>query len=279
MAGRWPNRDRIEESGGINLYSMIENDTLNQVDILGLQGGRRGGGPGRVRFRSAVAQLEKIPTIMRSEGFLVGAKAMEKWFSRSPEDTSPVDGLLTMQWALSFERVQTAHQNLIQELYKTDNAKASLRNTLSDSGLLRTGVQFDHTSGKASAMHKFHYQHSKIGHAYASVDDFTMAVGRAALYVTAAGCVDDNEIIVEKIGVYLKDDYRFNEGENQSLGVWDFKEMAFEGFFELYPLPGEYRISNRHFTSFQSRFRRGGDYESYSEIQAFPLQDKLRIKR
>jgi RHS repeat-associated protein len=35
--GRWPNRDPIEEEGGLNLYGMVGNDGVNRVDYLGLQ--------------------------------------------------------------------------------------------------------------------------------------------------------------------------------------------------------------------------------------------------
>jgi RHS repeat-associated protein len=34
---RWPNRDPIEEDGGINLYSFVGNDSVNQIDSYGLQ--------------------------------------------------------------------------------------------------------------------------------------------------------------------------------------------------------------------------------------------------
>lgn len=34
--GRWISRDRIEERGGINLYSTVENDPINRWDVLGL---------------------------------------------------------------------------------------------------------------------------------------------------------------------------------------------------------------------------------------------------
>ena len=34
--GRWPSRDPIEEQGGVNLYGMVENDSVNWVDHLGL---------------------------------------------------------------------------------------------------------------------------------------------------------------------------------------------------------------------------------------------------
>ncbi len=34
--GRWPSRDPIEEWGGLNLYAMVGNDTVNWYDLLGL---------------------------------------------------------------------------------------------------------------------------------------------------------------------------------------------------------------------------------------------------
>lgn len=37
--GRWPNRDPIEEWGGLKLYGFVGNDGVNWVDYLGLQGG------------------------------------------------------------------------------------------------------------------------------------------------------------------------------------------------------------------------------------------------
>ncbi len=34
--GRWINRDPIEEDGGVNLFSFVENESLNRVDLFGL---------------------------------------------------------------------------------------------------------------------------------------------------------------------------------------------------------------------------------------------------
>lgn len=34
--GRWLSRDPIAESGGVNLYAMVGNDAVNQIDVLGL---------------------------------------------------------------------------------------------------------------------------------------------------------------------------------------------------------------------------------------------------
>jgi RHS repeat-associated protein len=36
ITGRWPNRDPIEEEGGLSLYSFVDNDSINFVDNLGL---------------------------------------------------------------------------------------------------------------------------------------------------------------------------------------------------------------------------------------------------
>ena len=36
VTGRWPSRDPIEEEGGLNLYGMLYNDTINYYDYLGL---------------------------------------------------------------------------------------------------------------------------------------------------------------------------------------------------------------------------------------------------
>lgn len=38
--GRWLNRDPIEERGGVNLYAMVANNPVTQIDELGLQAKR-----------------------------------------------------------------------------------------------------------------------------------------------------------------------------------------------------------------------------------------------
>jgi hypothetical protein len=36
VTGRWLTRDPIEERGGVNLYRLVRNDGMNQIDVLGL---------------------------------------------------------------------------------------------------------------------------------------------------------------------------------------------------------------------------------------------------
>jgi RHS repeat-associated protein len=35
ITGRWPSRDPIEERGGVNIYSAVSNEMINQTDLLG----------------------------------------------------------------------------------------------------------------------------------------------------------------------------------------------------------------------------------------------------
>ncbi len=35
LTGRWPSRDPIQERGGINIYAIVNNDTISKIDLLG----------------------------------------------------------------------------------------------------------------------------------------------------------------------------------------------------------------------------------------------------
>jgi RHS repeat-associated protein len=64
--GRWINRDPIQEWGGLNLYGMVGNNLINDVDVFGLSGG------GQNNFnKKQCAGLKKIKAEMdrlRKEG-------------------------------------------------------------------------------------------------------------------------------------------------------------------------------------------------------------------
>ncbi|TAE90030.1 MAG: RHS repeat-associated core domain-containing protein, partial [Verrucomicrobia bacterium] len=53
QTGRWINRDPIEENGGLNLYSFIDNKSINALDYLGLKREKRTG-----KIRSKINILE-----------------------------------------------------------------------------------------------------------------------------------------------------------------------------------------------------------------------------
>jgi hypothetical protein len=39
--GKWPNRDPLEEDGGLNLYLVAGNNMITEIDILGLANGTK----------------------------------------------------------------------------------------------------------------------------------------------------------------------------------------------------------------------------------------------
>ena len=59
--------------------------------------------------------IELIPRIMRNFGMRRGQQLMETWFSRVaaryPYYNRPVTNIITMDWALSFERVRNVYDN------------------------------------------------------------------------------------------------------------------------------------------------------------------------
>jgi RHS repeat-associated protein len=57
LRGRWPSRDPIEERGGVNLYSIVDNDVTNVTDFLGLQTAPTPPAPGQAANLGAIADL------------------------------------------------------------------------------------------------------------------------------------------------------------------------------------------------------------------------------
>ena len=74
MLGRWLNRDPLEESGGVNLYSYVSNESVNSVDPYGLEGLE---GSGRILWT-----LNQVTVPVRAPLGLVGSLFTGDIFSR-----------------------------------------------------------------------------------------------------------------------------------------------------------------------------------------------------
>jgi uncharacterized protein RhaS with RHS repeats len=66
VSGRheWPNRDPIEEDGGINLYAYVENNPVNKIDPLGL-------------IEEGAAELAADPTLLMDDAELAEYRAAQ----------------------------------------------------------------------------------------------------------------------------------------------------------------------------------------------------------
>lgn len=275
VTGRWPSRDPIEEQGGFNLYAFVENDTVDQWDLLGM-----------IDPVPNWILVPQVPGILQNMGHGTAASAMLKWFSRSPSDDSPVDGLLTMSWALMHQRIQDDYDILIDQNAFNSNAEQEIRSQYVNRGV--GGMEtFDYAIGKASVQDSHHYQHMNISDPFAHMDDFAFAVGRASFYVVPKGCVDADNIFINSIGVYIKDSYSFssggNDGSTTSLGYWNFKNKTFEGYFYFgsgWEMNGGVRnITNGDFSAYSRNMNTGGDYESFTDIKVKQLDQPWIIKK
>ncbi len=266
MTGSWISKDFLGELGGINLHQFVKNNAVGNWDLLGMV--HRPGG--------IAANIDQIPAIMSRNGWSFAWATMSNWFARSMGDSSPADNILTVAWAEKFNQFNVAVTDIKSRATNVEAAK-ELKSKLSSHGIVVTGAIFDHTTGKASSVDNYYYQSSAI--TTHSVDDFGFAVGKANIHMVAKGSITATDICVTDVGYYLVDPYRFNEPEDQRLGVWDFNEMEFEGLFEMITSGAEYRVFNSSFVEYSLRYRKGSDFLNYSDIKTYKLSSPWQITR
>lgn len=267
--------------------------------------------------------ITDIPTIMKAQGWRVAAECMTRWFGRTgwvmPHNVKvgdvPLDqltsgqleeSLLTMQWALSFSRVNTAFNELITRVW---NDPAGLRRL----GALVRRELADRVKGGMPADANWRFgdlsQPTKIvsvksqvnfqtvGSMTDALDDFYGAVGKGTLNVAVAGDVANPKggklsIAVDQLGVYLRDAYDFN-GE-QPLGAWTeagIDRSSFDQIVNVYvksypPIATQpqaakaggagdastkYSVQNADFRRYRTETGKGGDFVNVSETKIVPL--------
>jgi hypothetical protein len=227
--------------------------------------------------------IKLIPGIMRSMKWTVAADTMDRWFSRKPGDISPVENILTIEWANEFGAFTEA-ANDIKSRATNQKAEESIKKLLSSSGLSEV-ISFDHTKGRPSEVDKFHYQSSQIEPIL--LNDLYGAIGKANIHMVAKGTVGPKKIRVTDVGYYIVDSFRFNEAGNlrQPLGVWDFlnKELLDIKTFriidgsEIDLSPGEYAVRNADFVLFSIKYQHGADFTNYSDINSYRLDNPARL--
>ena len=86
VTGRWPSRDPIGEAGGLNLYAMLSNDSINWWDIFGLS---RMGSPGSGKRSRDVPKLFPDPVLDLAKE--LAGNLLPYFGPRSPIDPSLAD--------------------------------------------------------------------------------------------------------------------------------------------------------------------------------------------
>jgi hypothetical protein len=242
--------------------------------------------------------LTNIPKIMRSKGWDVGARLMERWFagvpSSAPKYVSPDTSTVTMNWILGFSRAKTVYDKLVKDqIWQNAAAQKEIVNMLRSKGLLSGTVakSFGNFSAPVDQQHADNvnfrafkdgdYDTNYLGayygyysyYGYNTMDGLTAALGRFTFYALVSGTVTpvtsggktSYQISITEAAVYVRDSYDF-EGF-QPLGFWDDSDNSVSptNFFS------GTLVTNGSFRDWRKTNGRGGDYLIYTDLVRLPL--------
>lgn len=135
--GRWRTKDPIEEQGGVNLYGMINNNTIYYIDILGL-----------LTLDEIEKKYRDMIAAARKKGKDVAADNLEHFLGASGRTR-----ILDWAWLRTFSVVTSAEKENIKRFEKSLKAKAA---TLSKGEQLSFYDYWDRT-GTASVFEELYY--------------------------------------------------------------------------------------------------------------------------
>ena len=258
--------------------------------------------------------LGAIPGVMRQQGWTVGARLMERWFSRGvramtraekdgtdgPSDYD--DRIVTMDWALRFNRVAATEQHLLSSwnsgersaLSKNQLAKRFRAWRISNPPPPGQPFRFGDLSRSTNAIDRECQINRDVVESsmFGPVDDFYAAIGKGALKLALSGIATPLpknrwRLSVNQVGTYLRDTYDFNC--DQSLGVWSRSGFTrFDPFAytigvdpQLAPEGSEnsnFVVSNASFRGYRRHYHRGGDFVVFSDVRRRNLQNPIVVE-
>lgn len=256
--------------------------------------------------------IEAIPTAMRRMGWTVAAALMERWFA-SPEWTMPEkwkttshgagparemdaahfdDRIVTMDWALDFDRCQEACTDLVKKIREQPTVR-QLIERLNDAGWnQKTDFVLGEEGSSARAIDDTcQVNFIAFGRPWNTLDDMYGALGRATLKMGLIGEAFVNPAMgtrlfqAKKIGIYIRDHYDFIG--QQSLGTWtedgvltkaDVLTDAIVGGF-YYPWRGQPigKVDNDNFSAFKKHHHRGGDFMIFSDVHWITINEWIDL--
>lgn len=229
--------------------------------------------------------LTNIPKIMRSHGWLNGARLLEIWFSRpsaiapmyAPPDTSTIR---MNTWALTFTQLrQTYNQIMSEKIWMHPNAQKVIVSILRRKGLSgsipRTWSFGNQGSQEVVKLDADHINHRSVSSS--DLNDVTAALGDFSFYVLVAGSVTPilagSQFLIEvkDVGIYIKDSFDFNDNSrffSQFLGYWDDSDNSVKKVeWWSYEKSITNKVTNRDFRNWRSTSGRGGDFLVFSDIK------------
>jgi hypothetical protein len=188
-------------------------------------------------------------------------------------------GLVKMQWVLRHARALAAYQELTQAVRGLGAAtslaasKDELFTNLQAAGKMKTiPTQFGLGSvleiNETSHMNARSVSDNFLQKLTDPIDDLYVSLGAFTIHAAAGGRVvpiknaqvgrPTHDVIIDRIGCYIRDVYDFNG--DQTLGLWN----SFGPHSR--PAPGLVHVENSGFRQWRNRFSRGGDFIILSDV-------------
>lgn len=269
-------------------------------------------------------KMTDLPKVMDKMGWTVAPRLMERWFKGKafaldsylrdkyydeplsiPEDHCD-DKIVTMDWALKFERVRDEYDNIFRNI-NTAAAIKKLQDHITNHKLVDTGSRLGNVGMNARELNAHcQIQTQMFGSRTDTIDDLYGAIGVGMLQLAVVGEVqrgiNKDSFRVDNIGVYLKDAYEFNGF--QFLGCWTTEktygkaELLNHAAAQAYRLTSPsaalaakfmktdqpvFHVHNHDFRNYREKHGKGGDFIIYSDVKwtpgyglTIPLGDALR---
>lgn len=250
-----------------------------------------------------------IPQVMRAQNtpWEIAAQCQERWFNgdanEEPWKISPILNFVTMDWLLSFSRIQDFYNDNIMKKWNTENAIKSLKAQIKlqtkylglklpdNIGEIRTFGTSEETLKKypdisqpkmggskdieiMPVFERFYYQNIEYKISIVPpeiLDDLFGAFGSFQFRIIAFGSITKirnnyYKVQINKIGIYLKDSFDFiTKGEY--LGDWSIVDNDILRN-PMFLTPKEYfAITNDSYKAYRIDYNKGMDFNVYSDIK------------
>ncbi|MFF2912879.1 DUF6402 family protein, partial [Paenibacillus sp. NPDC057934] len=229
-----------------------------------------------------------IRTIMRANGWTVGAACQDRWFAlpytagKEPTDTVVLD-ILKMDWATGFSDVRKsvdAGFNLIEVLPDRVKIKERIKAQVrarqvvlptpghsANFGTKASSLEVDGQGHNFPRFNRYWILEQSYAPYLLPLDDFTAAVARCTVRYIALGQITNTgaggyTVSVTELGAYILDSFDFKD-EEQELGYWSVKtnDVARTSLGTNYT-----RVTNATYRAWRQRNSRGVDYTNFSDI-------------
>ena len=221
--------------------------------------------------------LTNIPRIMRSQGWVNGARLMETWFSRPPAIAPaygpPETSIIRIDsWVLTYPRARQVYDKIISgRIWENPASQKEIATMLRRKGLLKASCwAFGGGTASVELQDPDYINFRVVDQSVVSgLNDLAAALANFVFRLLVSGTVEEDKgtykVRIMEVGIYVRDSYDFNG--SQHLGFWNDSDNSVSSWN---PLSGT-AVGNSDFTAWRTANGRGGDFLVFSDIKKTTL--------